>query len=358
MHDLGIDDIADLVLGAEVLGSGGGGDSHVPWRMLVGTLAEYGPVRLINADELPADAPLLPVLAGGPPGALAETFFNGHEFGRLRETVEQQIGQPCAAVLPVQLGAFNTMIPLIAAARLGLPCIDADIMRRCFPAVEMTLFMLAGIRPSPVFMVDMWGMGTMFATQRDDVVSTLIRTSLPHLGMVALISTYTVTAEDCARFGARRALTDCASIGRLLRSTSSHDLASYGDFLRYCSGRVEFSGIVIDLVRDWREGTPHGTITLEAVEGPARLMRLEHQHENLVAAVDGELVVTVPDVIALIDVESGVVMQSADVVEGQRLLVIAIPTDARWHTPAGLELVGPQAFGLDVTPTRVGGSGG
>jgi hypothetical protein len=33
---------------------------------------------------------------------------------------------------------------------------------------------------------------------------------------------------------------------------------------------------------------------------------------------------------------------------GQRVVVLAMPCPDVWHQPAGLELVGPRAFGLDL----------
>jgi DUF917 family protein len=32
--------------------------------------------------------------------------------------------------------------------------------------------------------------------------------------------------------------------------------------------------------------------------------------------------------------------------------VVVAPCDERWHTPAGIELVGPRYFGYDVDPVR------
>ena len=43
-------------------------------------------------------------------------------------------------------GGMNTLIPLSVAAELGIPCVDADGMRRAFPQVEMTTFTLHGRR--------------------------------------------------------------------------------------------------------------------------------------------------------------------------------------------------------------------
>jgi hypothetical protein len=56
----------------------------------------------------------------------------------------------------------------------------------------------------------------------------------------------------------------------------------------------------------------------------------------------------VPDIITVIDTESGYAIQTELVRYGQRVSVIAFPCDPIWRTPAGLELAGPRAFGYDI----------
>jgi hypothetical protein len=129
------EDVDDLVLGSSVLGGGGGGDWYVPRQMLVAAIERFGPVPLVDARELDPQAQALPVISAGAPSALIEMFHGQTESARLRELVEQAAGRRCAAVLPVQPGPVNALVPLVAAAQLGLPCLDADVMLRCFPKV-------------------------------------------------------------------------------------------------------------------------------------------------------------------------------------------------------------------------------
>jgi DUF917 family protein len=85
-------------------------------------------------------------------------------------------------------------------------------------------------------------------------------------------------------------------------------------------------------------------------------MRVEIQNENLVAFEDGEAKVMVPDLITLIDIETGVPMTTEMLAYGQRLHVIAMPALDRWRTPEGLALAGPRAFGYDIDYAPIGGA--
>jgi len=347
MRHVTVEDIDDLVAGAMVLGGGGGGDWYAPRQMLLHALETFGPVPLVDAADLDPHAPVLPVLSAGTPSALVETFHGERDATLLRALVEQTLPRPCVAVLPVQPGPVNALIPLVVAAQLGLPCVDADIMLRCFPAIEMTLFTLAGIPPSPLFAVDARGSSVALGAASDQTISALLRSCMPHMGLVALISTYRVTAGDCVRLTGGSGLTRCRRIGRALRGSggSPEGLAEFGAV-------TLFTGVVAELLHRTTGGFPRGVLTIEGADEPARVMRIDFQNENLVTTEDGVVAVTVPDLINLVDADTGTVMQTIDVLVGQRVHVVAMPVGDAWHTPDGVALVGPRAFGLDVDAVR------
>lgn len=357
MRRITVDDVDDLVRGAVVLGGGGGGDPYLARQMLLAALERFGPVTLVDAADLDPASLVLPVLSAGVPSALVEMFHGEHESARLRALFETVAEGTCSAVLPVQLGAVNAVAPIVAAAQLGLPCLDADVMRRCFPMVEMTLLALGGLSPSPVVVVDSRGSSVVLAATDQATVSRLLRSAMPHLGLVALISTYRLTARTCAELAPRGGLTGCIRIGRALRQCPPG--SDHAPLLELCSGRLLVTGVVSEIAQRTTDGFPRGVVSIEATEDvptgtAARMVRIDFQNENLVVAEDGVVAVTVPDLINLIDVDSGTVMQTVDVAVGQRVHVVAIPVDERWHTPEGIALVGPRAFGLDVDPVRVG----
>jgi uncharacterized protein len=79
-----------------------------------------------------------------------------------------------------------------------------------------------------------------------------------------------------------------------------------------------------------------------------RCLRVEVGHEYLAILEDGEVKATTPDIITLFDVYSGDVVSTDSLRYGQRVVVLALPCPELWRQPAGIELVGPRAFGLDL----------
>ncbi|MBN6051690.1 DUF917 family protein, partial [Nonomuraea sp. RK-328] len=58
-------------------------------------------------------------------------------------------------------------------------------------------------------------------------------------------------------------------------------------------------------------------------------------------------VATTPDLICVLDTDTGEPVTTEAMRYGLRVTVIAAPCDPRWTTPAGLELAGPRYFGYD-----------
>ena len=72
------------------------------------------------------------------------------------------------------------------------------------------------------------------------------------------------------------------------------------------------------------------------------------QNENLYAEVDGRVVMSVPDLVCLVDAETFVPVTTEALKYGKRVLLVGLPCDAAWRTGAGVALGGPAFFGFDI----------
>ena len=63
---------------------------------------------------------------------------------------------------------------------------------------------------------------------------------------------------------------------------------------------------------------------------------------------DGEVLASVRDLIAILDSERGSPITTEELRYGFRVAVIAMPSDEKWRTPAGVELGGPRYFRYDL----------
>ena len=148
------DALRALARGCAVLGAGGGGDTYLTLLQALQATEDFGPARLVDVDELPDDALIMPCGGIGAPTVSIEKIENGDEGERLRDHLEYLTGRRVAALMAGEIGGGNGVLPVSWAARMGLPLVDADGMGRAFPEVPQVTMQLAGISPSPAVMTD------------------------------------------------------------------------------------------------------------------------------------------------------------------------------------------------------------
>ena len=342
------DDIETLCLGATLLGAGGGGDSYVAKLMVQQALETYGPVRVVAPGDLPPDALVLTTAVIGAPTVILEKIPAGTEYVGSVQALAAYLGKEPAAIMSIEVGGLNTLLPIATAAEMGLPIVNADSMRRAFPQIEMTVFTLAGLPAGPLSIADEKGNQCVFRTTNNHVAETLARAAVIQLGLANAISCYPLTAAQIDEHAIHGSLSYCTEVGRLLQDVQRGVDCAWERFLKE-SGSVEFFlGKVVDLDRRTTGGFARSTVILEDLNGSDSTMRIEVQNENLLAFLDGEAVITTPNLISLLDCETYDPITTEYLAYGHRVYVIGMPCAPEWHRPGMLELVGPPAFGYEV----------
>ena len=354
MRSLTLDQVDDLALGATLLGTGGGGDPYVGRLMLRQAIRTHGPVTLMDPDELPEDGLVMTVAVVGAPTVLLEKIPAGTEFVGAVKALAAYMGRDPVALMPIEVGGCNTLFPLATAAEMGLPVLDADGMRRAFPQIEMTVFTLADIKASPMTVADEKGNLCVFETTTNRLGETLVRGAVMSLTLANSFSSYSMTVAEVARHAILGSLTYCTDLGRHLSAVQRGESGAFERFLEAAEGTVIFSGTIVDVERLTTEGFAKGTVTIETRDGSDRTMQIAIQNEFLVAFEDGEPVVTVPDLICILDAETAEPITTETLGYGQRVNVVALPCAPEWHREGMLDVVGPRAFGFDLEYRRLG----
>jgi uncharacterized protein len=334
-----------LARGCAVLGAGGGGETYLTLLQALQATEDYGPVSLIDVDELPDDALIMPCGGIGAPTVSIEKFENGDEGDRLRDHLQFLTGRPVAALMAGEIGGGNGMLPITWAARLGLPLVDADGMGRAFPEVPQVTMQLAGISPMPAVMTDERGNLVVFQAISGDWMERLERAAAVEFGGAASSTEFSLTAAQARTATIRNSVSLAIkigeAIGRAKDSPVAALIAEIGAF-RLVSGKVS------DVERHTTSGFVRGSVVIEGTgKDVGRLIRLELQNENLVALERGHVLASVPDLISVLDVETADAIATERIRYGQRVVVIAFGCDPVWRTEAGLALTGPRAFGYD-----------
>ena len=336
-----------LARGCAILGAGGGGDTEVGLLAALQAVEDHGPVPLVGLEELPDEGLLMPCGGVGAPTVSIEKIESGDEGGRLREAVEALWGKPVVALMASEIGGSNGVVPVLWAARLGLPVVDADGMGRAFPEIPQVSMEIAGLPATPAVMTDERGNVVVFRAIDGYWMERMERAAAVEFGGMAWSSEYQLTAVQ-ARAGAavNRTVSLAIRLGTVVME-AEHDpvgaLAAEVGAARLVAGKV------VDVERRTTRGFVRGSATIEGLDADAgRTVRLEIQNENLVALEDGRALAMVPDIITVLDTESAEAISTERLRYGQRVTAIAFPCDPVWRSPRGLELAGPRHFGYDL----------
>ncbi len=193
--------LRSLARGCAVLGTGGGGDPHIGLLLALQALEEVGPTELVDLDDLPPDALIMPCGMVGAPTVHIEKIENGGEGAVLRDYLERLTGRTVAALMPAEIGGSNGLLPLTWAGRMGLPVVDADGMGRAFPLIPQVTMHLAGIDPNPGVMTDERGNVLVFSAISGEWMERLERSAAVELGGAGAATEYIMTVAQ-ARDGA------------------------------------------------------------------------------------------------------------------------------------------------------------
>jgi uncharacterized protein len=334
-----------LARGCAVLGAGGGGDPYIGMMQALQATEDYGPVTLVDLDELPDDELIMPCGMIGAPTVSIEKILGGDEGGRLRENLEFMTGRKVAALMPAEIGGSNGLVPISWAAKIGLPVLDADGMGRAFPEVPQVAMHLAGISPSPAVMTEERGNLIAFRTVSGHWMERLERAAAVEFGGNAASTEYTLTVAQARAGTIRNTISLAIRIGETLGAAQSDPLAA---LIAEIGAFRLVTGKVIDVERRTTKGFVRGSVIVEGLGADTgKLIRLELQNENLVALERGRVLASVPDLITVLDTETADAIPTERVRYGQRVTVIAFGCDPLWRTEPGLAIAGPRAFGYD-----------
>lgn len=348
-------DLEDIARGAAILGSGGGGNPYVGKLLARAAIREHGPVTLVSAAEVPEDALVAQGAMMGAPTVQVEKIPEGREVVRAFQALGDRLGRPLTHVACGEVGGINSTTPFVVAATLGIPLVDADAMGRAFPELQMTLPGMAGITAGPLGMADDKGNRMVLDTIDNRWTERLARVATIEMGCTASIALYPMTGRQLRETMVLGSISLSQELGRLLREARTRHADPVAALVERLGGRRLFGGRVVDLNRRTEGGFARGTARLAGLDGDSgSILTLEFQNENLVAACDGEVLATVPDLIVSLDTESGEPVTTEELRYGFRLTVIGAPCDPRWRLPAGLTLAGPRYFGynLDYLPVE------
>jgi uncharacterized protein len=354
MRLLGKQEIEDIAVGAALLGTGGGGDPYIGKLLALQAIEEYGPIKLLDPEEVPDEAVIVPSAMMGAPTVMIEKVPSGEEAVTAFESLKEFMGEDIFATMPIEAGGVNSLLPFALAARQGLPVVDGDGMGRAFPELQMVTFYLDGLDATPMVLSDEKGNGMVLNTINSVWAERLARGATIEMGGSVMLAIYPMKGKDMKRSAIRNTLSLEEEIGRSIREAKEKNYDPVDAVLKITNGYRLFNGKVKDINRKTETGFARGTAVIEGInDNKNEELELNFQNEHLIAKTKDRLLCVTPDLIAVLDAETGMPITTEGLRYGARCNVIGMPCDPKWRTEKGIANVGPSYFGYDVEYTPV-----
>jgi len=351
-------DLHDILHGAAILGTGGGGSLTDGLRLIDTALSLGKKFCLVDFNEVPDEAWIaVPYTCGSisPPNSESDAQYAN--LPRLSEpqpflafkALEEFFGQDLYGVISTELGGGNTAQAFYVAALLGKYILDADAAGRAVPELIHSTFCIFDIPIYPIAVANQFGDVAIFPRVVNDqraemLVRALAVASKNTIGVVD----HPVQAKVMRNVVIKGAISRAWEIGKVYRERLAQGELASTAIARDCDGFLLFKGEVTRSQYETCEGFTVGTTEIKGEgEFSGQTYRVWYKNENLITWRNEAVDVTTPDLICVFDDEKNLPNQNPHAYPGQKVSVIGLAAPAEWRLLKGLELLGPQHFGFD-----------
>ena len=346
LRALSIQDLKDIVIGATLLGSGGGGSPENGLQLVneIAKVTNYIP--LASPDEV-GDNDYIAMIAGmGAPKALKEKGFGPEAIYAFEglEKIYSMVGVKFRYIMPGETGGFNTITPIYVAACKKLIVVDADgTGGRAVPELGTTLYYLYGIPTSPFVLANKKGdlvIGWLADPMDAFMAEEIARHITVAFGMLSGLGTWVVSGWQVKNYLEPNVIAKSLEIGKGIRTAKEQGKDPVKAVVDVVKGYELFRGVVKKVEIKTVAGFDFGRTTLEGIdEYKGKEFFIDFKNENMIAwKAPGEPIAMVPDLICLMTIE-GQPLTNADVKEGLKIAVIGIPASEKWRKhPKGFDV--------------------
>lgn len=359
MKELNRQNLHDILLGAAILGTGGGGSLNEGIKLIDKAFDEGFKFNLANLDEIPDD-----VLVGTPYGcgsispltpAQIEEYSKLPKIDTTAEVaavkvMEKFYGESFYGLVATELGGMNTAVALEASSRLNKPLIDADPAGRSVPCLQHSTYYLNDIPIFPLSIANSFG-DEMIITKSisDERAEALTRAaavaSFNHVGVVDHPNRWSALKDTLLN----NTISLCLSIGQTARESQRKNENFAYSIVDKFNGYILFKGVIEKANWEDKDGFTFGNYYIKGLEHyEGKEMRIKFQNENIISWINNEIYITVPDSINIVDDEKNMPLLNPYGKEGMKVTVFGLKAFDEWRSEKGLDVFGPKFFKYDI----------
>lgn len=313
------------VYGGKFLGGGGGGSAEEGLKTAF-TALEMGEVRLVSVENLEEDAPVVTASAVGAPAA-REKMVTVDDARRVFDLYLEVTGEKPAGVITNENGGMATVNGWILAAVVGIPVVDAPCNGRAHPTAQMGSMGLSKKEDFITWQIAAGGNPdlnkNLLLAVRGSLPSTsrIVRQASVEAGGLVTVIRNRVEAAYLKENAAVGGITQAIEIGRVFQKYRGNTGAIIKGLEEKLDVRVILEGNIQDFELETRGGFDVGKFY---VWGDSKA-EVTFWNEYMTVEEGGRRVCTFPDLITVLSAERGEVLTSAELKEGEQVVLLYVP---------------------------------
>lgn len=358
MKKLNKQDMIDILYGCAVLGTGGGGSLKEGLEIMQPDFDAGRELLLAKIEEIPDDKYVATTYGCGAPAADGQQEDVAYKkLPHIKcpaselafRSLEEYLGEKIYVVSSTELGGSNTAEALHTACLLGIPIADGDPAGRSVPELQHSSYYIYNKSISPLAVASNFGDVVILKDVVDDFrAEEIVRALAVASGDVVGVCDHPMRGIEYKNSIIPGAISYSLQIGKILREAKelAEDVST--KIAEKMNGKVAFRGNVTKMPWECRDGFNFGKIFIEGKgQFLGEIYEILFKNENYASYKNGEIDVTVPDLICMIG-GNGNPITTPNFEVGDDINVLILPAPEVWKTDKGLEIFGPKHFGLEV----------
>lgn len=338
-------ELTNIVYGSSFFGGGGGG-SNEEGLALIEAMCKESPdvcIKMIDITEMEDDPKVVStmVAALGSPVATKGKTFQTESVNAIKGMSEEAKfkGKDLKYIYSGEMGGGNTMLPLYAAWKCGLPIIDTDGNGRAVPELNTGLLPVHGIPTSPIILAS--EAGDTIAARTEDPMDCAACEKIARYMCQAFdqgigVAAWMMNKEQHLKASALGQMTLAIEVGDILRTTPAAEavkrLQEYFDRKSVPFRAIAEASTITDIQITSEGGFDTGATTIRTDNG--KEFKVIFQNENLYVEAGDKTLVTVPSIISMLDLSDekmALPISNSETYVGQKVALTETKANNRWY---------------------------
>jgi len=341
-----------LIEGAQILGTGGGGDPDLALRRVKEI---YSQGKCFQIQEItnfkPNDMICIIGMVGGGVSAQDMKFIENmplisdNVMVKAVELLENHLETQFTGFVSTEMGPGNIVVPLWVGSLLNRVTVDGDMCGgRSKPMISISTTNVVEISITPLAIVSVYGdqiiLKEAISDQRaEDICRMITRLAKGSIG----VARCPMTAANCQKGVESKTISLAIQLGREISEAVNNNIDPLPVIENTLNAQLIFTGKVEDFSRNETGGFTSGTIVLKT---KAHALKIWYQNEYLLSWLDNKQYISCPDSLLVVDRHTGkgLTPWKDDFPKNREVAVFMMPSALIWKSKKGMKIFGPQVF--------------